>query len=71
VNQHQRGRSWKLRRVRRRQRARSWNGVGGGGVGAGDGGVGRRLRGEAGVLLSSFGGIGLLTRSCRCGDEAC
>ena len=27
MNQHQRGRSWKLRRVRRRQRARSWNGV--------------------------------------------
>ena len=45
--------------------------VGGSGVGAGDGGVGRHLRGEAGVLLSSFGGIGLLTRSCRCGDEAC
>jgi len=49
---------------------RRWR-VGGGGVGAGDVGVGRRLRGEAGVLLSSFGGIGLLTRSCRCGDEAC
>ena len=79
MNQHQRGRSWKLRRVRRRQRARSWRRVTGG-VGARDGGGasrrrgrwrwrGRRRRGSSpsgrsGVLLSSFGGIGLLTRSC-------